>query len=74
VGNGIAWLDDIQQFYRERSVIEKEYSAKLSALAKKYYEKKAKKSGSLSVGDTPAMTPGSLERFAYSIQSSMSLR
>jgi len=64
VGNGIAWLEDIQQFYRERSVIEKEYSVKLSALAKKYYEKKAKKSGTLSVGETPAMTPGSLERSA----------
>ena len=65
MGDGIAWLDDIQQFYRERSVIEREYSAKLSALAKKYYEKKAKKSGTLSVGDTPAMTPGSLERFVF---------
>jgi hypothetical protein len=63
VGNGITWLDDIQQFYRERSAIEKEYSAKLNALAKKYYEKKAKKSSSLSVGDAPAMTPGSLERY-----------
>lgn len=62
MGNGIAWLDDIQQFYRERSAIEKEYSSKLNALAKKYYEKKTKKSSSLSVGDTPAMTPGSLER------------
>lgn len=61
---GITWLDDIQQFYRERSVIEKEYSAKLNGLAKKYYEKKAKKSSSLSVGDTPVMTPGSLERFS----------
>lgn len=30
-------------------------------MAKKYYEKKTKKSSSLSVGDTPAMTPGSLE-------------
>jgi hypothetical protein len=56
-------VDDIQQFYRERSAIEKEYSAKLAALAKKYYEKKAKKSSSLSVGDTPTMTPGSLERY-----------
>ena len=62
MANGIAWLEDIQAFYRERSVIEKEYSAKLSALAKKYFEKKAKKSASLSVGDTPTMTPGSLER------------
>lgn len=62
VSNGIVWLEDIQQFYRERSAIEKDYSAKLNALAKKYFEKKAKKSSSLSVGDTPAMTPGSLER------------
>ncbi|KAH7325785.1 hypothetical protein B0I35DRAFT_474520 [Stachybotrys elegans] len=61
VGHGIAWLDDIQQFYRERSAIEKEYSAKLNALAKKYFEKKNRKIAQLSVGDTPAMTPGSLE-------------
>ena len=35
VGNGIAWLDEIQTFYRERSAIEREYSQKLSTLAKK---------------------------------------
>ena len=69
MAGGITWLDDIQQFYRERSVIEKEYSAKLAALAKKYYEKKAKKSSSLSVGDTPAMTPGSLERYELALES-----
>ena len=39
---------------------------KLGALAKKYHEKKAKKSGSLSVGDTPTLTPGSLERYERS--------
>lgn len=61
VTNGITWLEDVQQFYRERSAIEKEYSIKLSALAKKYFEKKVKKSSSLSVGDTPVTTPGSLE-------------
>ncbi|KAL2134281.1 hypothetical protein VTI74DRAFT_538 [Chaetomium olivicolor] len=61
VANGIAWLEDIQSFYRERSAIEREYSAKLNALAKKYFEKKTRKSASLSVGDTPTMTPGSLE-------------
>ncbi|EOO04148.1 putative actin polymerization protein [Phaeoacremonium minimum UCRPA7] len=61
VANGITWLDDIQSFYRERSAIEKEYAAKLNALAGKYFEKKSKKSSSLSVGDTPTMTPGSLE-------------
>lgn len=62
VANGVVWLDEIQQFYRERSAIEKEYSAKLNALAKRYFEKKVKRSASLSVGDTPSMTPGSLER------------
>lgn len=61
VASGVSWLDDIQQFYRERSTIEKEYSQKLYALAKKHFEKKARKSSSLSVGDTPALTPGSLE-------------
>jgi len=93
VSNGIKWLDDIQSFYRERAIIEREYSQKLrylipylpfssfltipssrllalyfvtgltlcSALSKKYLEKKAKKSASLSVGDTPQITPGSLE-------------
>ncbi|CAK1356015.1 Protein BZZ1 [Cercospora beticola] len=61
VSGGIAWLNDIEQFYRERHAIEKEYSQKLNALAKKYYEKKAKKTSSLSVGDTPTVTPGSLE-------------
>ncbi|KAF2087441.1 FCH-domain-containing protein [Saccharata proteae CBS 121410] len=61
VSGGIAWLDDIQQFYRERSAIEKEYAGKLSALAKKYFEKKARKSSTLSVGENPTVTPGSLE-------------
>ncbi|KAI5779096.1 hypothetical protein EDC01DRAFT_672062 [Geopyxis carbonaria] len=61
IAGGIAWLDDIQSFYRERATIEKEYGAKLNALSKKYYEKKSKKSASLTVGDTPQMTPGSLE-------------
>ncbi|KAI9804526.1 MAG: hypothetical protein M1825_001425 [Sarcosagium campestre] len=61
VSIGITWLDDLQQFYRDRSLIEKEYSTKLNALAKKYLEKKSKKSSVLSVGETPTMTPGSLE-------------
>ncbi|PYH88064.1 putative actin polymerization protein Bzz1 [Aspergillus ellipticus CBS 707.79] len=61
VSNGIGWLDEIQQFYRERSAIEKEYASKLSTLCKKYNDRKAKKISNLSVGDTPSMTPGSLE-------------
>lgn len=42
-------------------MIEKEYAAKLSGLCKKYNDRKAKKISTLSVGDTPSMTPGSLE-------------
>jgi hypothetical protein len=63
ISNGVTWLDDIQQFYRERAAIEKEYSTKLYTLAKKNFERKAKRSSSLSVGDTPTLTPGSLERY-----------
>lgn len=62
VANGVAWLDDIQGFYRERAAIEKDYAKQLTALANKYFEKKAKKSAGLGVGDTPTMTPGSIER------------
>ena len=61
VANGVTWLDDIQQFYRERAAIEKDYSSKLYGLARKNFKKKAERSSSLSVGDTPSMTPGSLE-------------
>ncbi|KAF2397740.1 actin polymerization protein Bzz1 [Trichodelitschia bisporula] len=66
VSGGIAWLDDIQQFYRERSTIEKEYATKLNALAKRYFEKKAKKASALSVGENPVVTPGSLESASMS--------
>ncbi|EQL03468.1 Fps/Fes/Fer/CIP4-like protein [Ophiocordyceps sinensis CO18] len=66
VGHGIAWLDEMQQFYRDRSAIEREYGAKLSALAKRYFDKKNKRSAQLSVGESPTMTPGSLERHASS--------
>jgi len=52
----------MQMFYRERSAIEKEYGARLNALARRFFEKKTKKSAVLSVGDSPTMTPGSLER------------
>ncbi|KIW93099.1 uncharacterized protein Z519_05704 [Cladophialophora bantiana CBS 173.52] len=61
VNLGITWLTEIQEFYQERAAIEKEYSQKLTTLAKKYYDKKSRKSSNLSVGDNPALTPGSLE-------------
>jgi hypothetical protein len=61
VSNGIQWIDDLQAFYRERALIEREYYTKLSGLVKRYFEKKSKKTSILSVGETPAITPGSLE-------------
>jgi uncharacterized protein YgiM (DUF1202 family) len=61
VKNGAEWLTDIEEFYRERAIIEKEYSQKLKELCKRHFDKKAQKSSSLSVGDSPTITPGSLE-------------
>lgn len=61
INNGINWLTDIEEFYRERATIEKEYASKLKELTKRHFEKKAKNSSHLSVGDEPQITPGSLE-------------
>lgn len=61
VNNGINWLSDIDEFYKERAAIEREYATKLRDLTKRHFDKKAKNSSHLSVGDEPQITPGSLE-------------
>ena len=61
ISNGNNWLTDIEEFYRERAAIEKDYAFKLNELCKKHFDKKAKQSSHLSVGDEPQVTPGSLE-------------
>lgn len=61
IQNGIDWLSDIDEFYKERVAIEREYSARLRELCQKHFDKKAKNSLHLSVGDEPQITPGSLE-------------
>ncbi|KAL6450747.1 BZZ1 Protein BZZ1 [Candida maltosa Xu316] len=61
INNGVTWLQDITDFYQDRVALEREYSTKLKDLTKKYFDKKARLSASLSVGDEPAITPGSLE-------------
>ncbi|SGZ54453.1 CIC11C00000003637 [Sungouiella intermedia] len=61
VTNGINWLTDIDEFYKERAIIEREYATKLRELTKRHFDKKAKNSSRLSVGDEPQITPGSLE-------------
>ncbi|EIM85766.1 uncharacterized protein STEHIDRAFT_79768 [Stereum hirsutum FP-91666 SS1] len=49
-------LSDIRDLYRERAIIEKEYAAKLQALAKKVVEKKTRKMASAVLGDEPTKT------------------
>lgn len=61
VNNGISWLNDIDEFYKERAMIEREYATKLKELTKRHFDKKAKLLSLLSVGDNPQITPGSLE-------------
>lgn len=61
VNGGIDWLSDVEEFYRERGAIEKEYAAKLKELCKRHFDKKAKLATELSVGKEPKVTPGSLE-------------
>lgn len=61
IKNDIAWMTDLEQFYKERALIEKEYSTKLQALCNRSFKRKAEISTSVSVGDTPVVTPGSLE-------------
>lgn len=61
VQHNLKWLKDIEQFYRERSKLEREYSERLSKLCGEYMNKKSAVSVTLSVGEKPAITPGSLE-------------
>lgn len=39
VNNGINWINDIEEFYRERATIEKEYASKLLELCKSILRK-----------------------------------
>ncbi|CAI4063851.1 hypothetical protein SKDZ_08G1600 [Saccharomyces kudriavzevii ZP591] len=61
VQNNLKWLKDIEQFYRERAKLEKEYSERLARLSAEYFNKKSSTSVPISVGDTPTTTPGSVE-------------
>lgn len=56
-----SWLSDIEEFYRERTALEKDYAAKLADLCKRHFDKKQKVSSVVSVGEDPKITPGSLE-------------
>ncbi|KAL6948601.1 hypothetical protein ACO0QE_001073 [Hanseniaspora vineae] len=59
--HNIQWLQEVQNFFKARSLLEREYSEKLSQLTTEYMKKKADNSVYLSVGEKPIVTPGSLE-------------
>ncbi|OEJ88284.1 Protein BZZ1 [Hanseniaspora osmophila] len=59
--HNIQWLLEVQNFFKARSLLEREYSEKLSQLTTEYMKKKADNSVYLSVGEKPIVTPGSLE-------------
>lgn len=61
VNNNVQFLSDVEQFYRQRIQIEREYSSQLQKLTSEYLKKKANRSIAVSVGDEPKITPGSLE-------------
>lgn len=61
VQSNLNWLHDLESFYKERSKLEREYGEKLQQLTQQYFQKKSVVSVSLGVGDTPTMTPGSIE-------------
>lgn len=61
VSNNLSFLTEVEQFYRQRSALEKEYASKLNTLTSEFLKRKANKTTSISVGDEPKITPGSLE-------------
>lgn len=61
VAYNLKWLNDVEQFYIQRSKIEREYSEKLKTLTAEYFNKKSTSTVALSVGENPSITPGSVE-------------
>lgn len=61
VQSNIKWLSSLESFYRERAKLEKEYSDNLKQLTKEYFTKRSSETVSLSVGNSPTTTPGSLQ-------------
>jgi len=57
----LTWLNEIESFYRQRAAIEKEYAEKMKQLTSVAFKKKAEETATLSVGEKPLVTPGSLE-------------
>lgn len=65
--SGNKLIDDYAEFYRERAAIEREAAQKLEALVQRQFSKKGQVSAVVSVGPTPATTPGSLENSSLGV-------
>ncbi|KAG0683453.1 hypothetical protein C6P40_000097 [Pichia californica] len=57
----IGFIGEMESFYRQRALIEREYADKLQKLTTESFQKVSKLSPVLSVGEEPTITPGSLE-------------
>lgn len=57
----IGFIGEMESFYRQRALIEREYADKLQKLTSESFQKVSKLSPTLSVGEEPSITPGSLE-------------
>ena len=57
----LKWLKEVEAFYQQRAKIELEYSEKLKNLAADFSQRTSKSKVALSVGETPTITPGSVE-------------
>lgn len=57
----IGFISEMESFYKQRALIEREYAEKLQKLTTESFQKVSKLSTTLSVGEEPTITPGSLE-------------
>lgn len=57
----IGFIGEMESYYRQRALIEREYAEKLQKLTTESFQKVSKLSTILSVGEEPTITPGSLE-------------
>ena len=57
----IGFIGEMESFYKQRALIEREYAEKLQKLTTESFQKVSKLSPTLSVGEEPTITPGSLE-------------
>lgn len=57
----IGFIGEMESFYKQRASIEREYAEKLQKLTTESFQRVSKLSPTLSVGEEPTVTPGSLE-------------